>query len=182
MFSNRPDSVWNQKGLTLIELVIVIAILAIIATVAIPRIQLMLARQEMQNISILIPQILRNARHEAFLRRNDIVVCSSNDGLICTNHSLWQNHIITFVDTNHNRQKDQHEEIISSQFVNAKYATITRIGARHANYIMFKSSNALPQGSQGSFYYCSLIDKSLNRRIILNGMGWHRIEKLDSCS
>lgn len=182
MFSNRMESARNQKGLTLIELIVVIAILAIIATVAIPRIQLMLARQEMQNISLLIPQVLRTARNEAFMRRKDIVVCSSNDGLICTNHSLWQEHIIIFVDANHNRQKDIHEELILSHYLNVKYATITRIGARHANYIMFKNSNALPQGSQGSFYYCSLIDKSLNRRIILNGMGWHRIEKLNSCS
>lgn len=59
---------------------------------------------------------------------------------------------------------------------------MTRLGARHANYVMFKNSNALPQGSQGSFYYCSLVDKSLNRRIILNGMGLHRVEKMETCN
>lgn len=173
--------VFKQKGLTLIELIVAIAVLAIIVTIAVPRIQLLLARQEMQQMVILIPQILRTAKHEAFLRRSDIVVCSSVDGEKCTNHALWQESIMTFVDSNRNRQKDQHEILISNHTIKLKYATMTRLGARHANYVMFKNSNALPQGSQGSFYYCSLVDKSLNRRILLNGMGWYRIEKVVTC-
>lgn len=172
----------QQEGLTLVELSVVIVIIGIIASVAIPYFQSILARQEMKNVSFLIPHILLNARHEAFVRKQDVVVCPSVDGVKCTNHSLWQNYLLTFVDTNHNRQKDDYELLISNHHLDLKYATLTRLGARHANYIMYKQSNALPQGSQGSFMYCSLIEQKLNRRIVLNAMGLTRIEPSVSCA
>lgn len=172
----------KQRGLTLVELMVVIMIIAIIASVAIPYFQSILAKQEMRNVSFLVPHILLNARHEAFIRRQDVVVCPSVDGIACTNHSLWQHYVITFVDSNRNRQKDEHELLLSNHYLNLKYATLTRLGARHANYIMYKQSNALPQGSQGSFMYCSLIEQTLNRRIVLNAMGLTRIESSATCS
>lgn len=177
----KHDNRLKQIGFTLIEIVVTIAIISIITMMAMPRIQSLLAQQEMSKITMLIPQILRSARHEAFLHRKDVVVCSSIDGEKCANHSLWQDYVIVFVDSNKNRQRDNHELLLKNEELDLKYATMTRLGARHANYIMFKQSNALPQGSQGSFYYCSFVDKSLNRRIVLNGMGWYRIEKVVTC-
>lgn len=178
----KLDYISRQEGLTLIETLVVIVILGIIAMIAVPRIQLLLAKQEMQKVTILIPHIIRQAKYEAFLHRKDVVICPSVDGKVCTNYSLWQDYILMFVDNNKNRQKDSHEQLLRSEVIQIKYATITRLGARHANYMMFKQSNALPQGSQGSFYYCSLINQSLNRRIILNGMGWYRIENIETCN
>lgn len=172
----------NQRGLSLIELLVVIVIIAIIASLATPMYHRWRAGQEMRDVSHVIPSLVRVAKVEAFSRKHDIVLCPSVDGQQCTDHLKWEKNILMFVDVNQNRQREADEELLLNYELNIKYAKLTRLGARHANYIMFKQSNALPQGSQGSFMYCSTMDDSMHRRIVLNSSGITRIEETTNCS
>lgn len=172
----------NQRGISLIELIVVIIIIGIIASLAMPAYNRWQAQQELREVTHIIPSLVRVAKVEAFARKNDIVLCPSVDGQQCTDNLKWEKYILMFVDINQNRQREQNEELLFSHDLNIKYAKLTRLGARHANYIMFKQSNALPQGSQGSFIYCSTVDKNMNRRIVLNSSGITRIEENVACS
>lgn len=174
----------KQTGFTLIELLLVIAILLIFFTIAVPKYQSLRAKQELQDISDLIPNVLRLAKNEAFLRHQDIVVCPSLDQTSCFSSSMneWKKYILLFVDVNQNRRKDANEQTIAVYPLHLNYATLHRSGARNANYIMFKRSNALPQGSQGSFSLCFAQDSHLNRRIVLNAMGHIRIDSIKDCA
>ncbi|MDO4222936.1 MAG: GspH/FimT family pseudopilin [Acinetobacter sp.] len=175
---------YNAAGFTLLELLIVIFIIAVLSSLALPYYQNVKAKQEMYFISDAFPMLFRIARQEAFTRHQDIVICPSYDGERCSANTMaWEKSILVFVDLNQNRQKDQKDALLQRQDLNIRYARLSYSGARHANYLMFKQNNALPQGSQGSFYYCSTQNASLHRRIVLSAMGHSRVEQnVESCS
>lgn len=171
----------SLQGFTIVELIVTLAVLGIVTSFVFPYYQQWQAKQEMQNIIHLIPFVIRYSKIEAYSLHQDVVMCSSIDGEQCNNRNLWEKSLIVFIDQNHNRERDIHEPLLAKHELNIKYATLTRNGARHANYIMFKQSNGLPQGSQGHFCYQSLIDKEFHRKITLNAMGHTRIEKVKIC-
>lgn len=172
---------FTQRGLSLMELIVIIVIIAIIASLATPAYHRWRAGDEMRRVIHVIPSLIRVSKIEAYTRKNDIVLCPSMDGIQCTDHLLWEKNILMFVDGNQNRQKDSDEELLNNYELNIKYGKLSRLGARHANYIMFKQSNALPQGSQGSFRYCSNTDIDFNRKIVLNASGVTRVEDVVNC-
>lgn len=172
----------QQSGISLVELIVVIAIIAIVASLATPAFHRWRAGEEMRQVIHIIPSLVRSSKIEAYSRKQDIVLCPSVDGQQCTNSLFWEKNILMFADNNQNRQKDANEELLNVYPLDLKYAKLSRLGARHANYIMFKQSNALPQGSQGSFSYCSNISHQFNRKIVLNASGITRIEKALSCN
>lgn len=172
----------QQRGISLVELIVVIAIIAIVASLATPAFHRWRAGEEMRLITHVIPSLIRSSKIEAYSRKQDVVLCPSVDGQQCTDNLLWEKNILMFVDVNQNRKKDVNEELLNIYPLNLKYGKLSRLGARHANYIMFKQSNALPQGSQGSFNYCSNLGYELHRRIVLNASGITRVEETASCS
>lgn len=164
----------KQLGFSLLELLVVIAILAILTGIGIPTYQSFRQKAEMQHVSYLLPDILRVARNEAFLHFQDVIFCSSSDTSSCSMQNKWENHLIIFIDTNNNKTRDSAEKIILKETLQLKYGDIIWKGARNDNYLMFRQVDGLPQGSQGSFYYCSK-SKELSRRIVLNAMGHSRV-------
>lgn len=77
-----------QRGLTLIELLVTIAVLAIMATIGVPSFQAFTARNEVAAEVLRITTALSLARNTAITRRTTITVCPSTDRATC-NNSDW---------------------------------------------------------------------------------------------
>ena len=85
----------RQGGLTLIELIVVIAVLAIIATLGVPSFQRFTARNEVAAEVMRIKTALALARNTAVTRRTTISVCPrpAPDSTVC-NFSDWSHPLI----------------------------------------------------------------------------------------
>ncbi|MDP4544626.1 prepilin-type N-terminal cleavage/methylation domain-containing protein [Psychrobacter faecalis] len=73
----------NRYGFTLIELIVTVAVLAIILMIATPYILQQLASMEAKRIEGQIKNTLKLAKAESHIRRQNLLVCLSNDGATC---------------------------------------------------------------------------------------------------
>ena len=73
----------NKYGFTLIELIVTVAVLTIIVMIATPYILEQLASMEAKRIESQIKNTLKLAKAESHIRRQNLLVCLSNDGATC---------------------------------------------------------------------------------------------------
>jgi prepilin-type N-terminal cleavage/methylation domain-containing protein len=69
-----------QRGLTLVEMMVTVAVLAILASVTVPSFQDMLARSRVQGVSNELATDLRFARSEALRRNTNVVLAAAAGG------------------------------------------------------------------------------------------------------
>jgi len=67
----------KNQGFTLIELMVTIAVMAIIAMMAAPSFNNLLIKQNLKTTAYNLRDTLKEARSQAILNRNEIVVCTS---------------------------------------------------------------------------------------------------------
>lgn len=78
----------THAGLTLIELIVVIAMVGIIATIGLPNLQNFNARNDVAAEVLRLTTALSLARNTAIVKRTTITICPSADQLTC-NNSDW---------------------------------------------------------------------------------------------
>lgn len=85
----------NQKGMTLVEMMIAVSILGILASVAVPNMMDLLKDAKLSSQSDLLITSLNNARLEAIKQKKDIIFCPANNAntaTACSTNSVdWSN-------------------------------------------------------------------------------------------
>lgn len=76
----------RQQGVTLIELLIVIALLAIVAQVALPAWQTFIAKNRSLALQHSVERAVQLARAQAITRRVSIELCGSSNGISCSSN------------------------------------------------------------------------------------------------
>lgn len=99
----------KTKGLTLIELMIVLAIAAILATIGVPAFAGLLAESRITAKSNVLMTHIQYARHSAVHLRTNVVACPSLDQFHCSGNR-WDRGWIIFVDRNNNRHQPERPE------------------------------------------------------------------------
>ncbi len=142
----------KQKAFTLIELIITIAIIAIIITVATPYVLTQLAAMEAKRIRYDISNTLSIAKAESLIRRQNLLVCLSDDNSTCNKNS--NSALLLFADNNDNKNFDADVDLLLNvQRLDPKYATLhLRAGSR--NHIKFFGDTGMPRGHFGHIKYC----------------------------
>lgn len=80
--NNRPQKLrMSSSGFTLIELMVTIAVLAIIVGIAAPSISTQLANQRVKSTTATLANALKEAKAESVIRRQQIAVSYSNNGV-----------------------------------------------------------------------------------------------------
>jgi type IV fimbrial biogenesis protein FimT len=167
------------KGITLFELISTLSIVSILSMFAIPHFHNMLEQQERQKVIFIIKQSFQYAKTEALLNRRRIVICASIDGKQC-NDDQWSSGFIIFSDQNTDNQVNTDETIYVHQVLDLKYGELKWQGALSRKNVFFNAQQGLPNGSNGSFYYCST-RVSEHQRIVLSRMGHSRHETSNNC-
>ena len=144
---------YNRYGFTLIELIVTVAVLAIILMVATPYILEQLASMEAKRIEGQIKNTLKLAKAESLIRRQDLLVCLSNDGGVCNRDSYKK--LLLFLDTNNNNNFDVGVDgLLEEQALEPKYSTLyLRVGNKR-HYTKFWGDSGSPRGHFGHIKYC----------------------------
>lgn len=138
------------KGLTLIELMIVIAIIAIISSLAAPSFNDLLRRQQVSGEANILFSLAYLARTEAIKRNSVVTICKSNNANQCG--GTWSDGWIVFQDDDKDGSRDVGEILISSGAIGNNYQlTWTAFGSN--NYIRF-TQNGLTLAQNGTFKLC----------------------------
>ena len=168
-----------EKGVTLIELLIVLAVLGITLVFAVPHFAQVLAEMEAKKVESNLRTLLSHGKQQAYIHRQRIAVCGSDDGTTC-NKTGWSKGVIVFKDTQvANRNRDSEEKIIQQISFNLKYGTLNWQGALDQNPA-FQPDSGLPRGANGKFKYCSTHYKK-HFNLIMSDMGHLRLEKQNTC-
>lgn len=101
-----------QKGLTLPELMIGIALFAIVVSFAVPSFQSVMERQELNSKLSLLNTTLAYARAEAVTRAKNIIVCPVDTGESCKSGTDWSDGWLVFIDENDDRLLDAADTLI----------------------------------------------------------------------
>lgn len=143
----------NERGFTLIELIVTIAVLTILTMIATPYVLEQLARMEAKRIESQIRNTLTLAKAESYIRRQDLLVCLSNNGAICDRDSYKQ--LLLFSDRNNNKNFDLGvDDLLEAQALEPKYSTLyLRVGDKR-HYTKFWGDSGKPRGHFGHFKYC----------------------------
>ena len=97
----------RQRGLTLIELMIVLSIACILAVIGMPALGSMLARAHRQSAEGALETTLMHAREMAITRDMRIIVCPSSNGKNCSGDSDWQHGWLVAADADDDNQPDR---------------------------------------------------------------------------
>jgi len=169
----------NNKGFTLIEMMITVAIAAILLTMAIPSFQTLIENNRLAtNVNSFIT-MLQYAKTEALKRNATVSLCAGdpNNGCACGPgagcDANWKNGYIVFSDPNVNCTVDQGDQILQfREGIKGDY-TITAVGC-----ITF---GALGNLSTNSTVTISILTSNLTvdniRDIVINPVGRSSMKK-----
>jgi len=167
----------NAKGLTLIELMVVISIIAILASLTAPSFTDMIRRQKVSGESNVLFSLVYLARSEAIKRNSIVTICKSNDADQCGGN--WSDGWIVFQDNDEDGSRDAGEMLISSGTIGNDYQlNWTAFGSN--NYIRF-THNGLTLAQNGTFKLCPADnDAKYARAVVISKTARVRIPKDDN--
>ncbi|RCV88239.1 GspH/FimT family pseudopilin [Billgrantia montanilacus] len=166
-------SLVRQRGLTLVELLVVIAAMTLLFGWALPSFQALSARQEVSAEVLRLKTALALARNTAIARRATVTVCPSHDGLSCSNDD-WTSPLMVIQGRAEggNIGSDEVLRILDdSRVVSVSY----RQDGRPVRY----GALGRPAGHNGTFHICGRHDTGA--RVIVSNFGRVRVETGATC-
>lgn len=146
----------HDRGLTLPELMVTVAILAIVSTVAVPAMGDFLSATRLDGAASSLASSMQLARSEAIKSNSKAVVCRSSDGLSCASSGGWEAGWIVFRDADGDGVVDAGEVVVQVQ----QALTAGFLLRSAASNVLFESTGAT--STTTSFSLCS--EQSTSRR------------------
>jgi type IV fimbrial biogenesis protein FimT len=178
----------SARGMTLVEMLTVVAVMAILMSFAVPSISVLIDSAKVSSASNVLLAGLHLARSEAIKRNSRVVLCKSADGVACASDGGWEQGWIVFHDANNNGLREASETMIRREMPLSSSLRLTG-NQNVVRYVSFAPSGAtkLTGGGfqAGTLTVCrQSVAPGEARQIILNAAGRPRVQKtmLGSCA
>lgn len=129
----------RQRGTTLVEQIMVVAIMAVLAGVAAPSMRALLSRNRVQSAQMDLMAGLQYARGSAAEMGARVVFCPTRDASRCSDETQWDGGWLLGTDRDHDNQPDGAPLRVGSSY--AQVTIQSTAGRRHVAF--------LPDGSAG---------------------------------
>lgn len=169
----------KQKGITLIELMLGIAIFAITVSFAVPNLREFLANNKIIATTNDFVSTLLTARSEAVKQRQTVTICGSTNGTGC-NSSSWENGWIAFIDANADASVTAGDTILMVKNQANSGTTIRSNYFDNADWIQYTSRGVID--SAGTFKICDQRGTTFAKAINVNVTGRARLATDDNGS
>lgn len=164
----------RQRGITLVELMVALAVSATLAAVGAPAMGSLLARTHQQTAGDALQDSLMQARELAVTRDIQVIVCPTADGVHCSDDDLWQRGWMIAADANDDRQPDA---------TVAKFdpmpPTMRIVSSQGRPRVLFQPDGSAG-GSNAQLTICSVTDAHDGRAIIISNSGRIRAAPADA--
>lgn len=157
----------SQRGLTLYELVIVLAIAAFVSAGVAGIAEWVERSRAITDVNNLISD-LSLARSEAIKRGQSIVLCASTSGDTCTKGTSWGEGYIIFVDANDSKAREDAETIVGVR-LQEKGQRLEYRGFGNHSYIVYQPSGVA--ANNGTFTVCPRTGRANARAVVISATG-----------
>ncbi len=164
----------RQRGITLIEMMMTVAIAGILVAIGVPALGSMLARSHQQSAEGALQASLMHARELAITRGVQTVVCPSADGKHCSSDDLWQGGWMIGTDADHDREPDT----ALARF-DAMPANMRIVSSQGRPRVVFQPDGSAG-GSNAQLTICHTGDLKEARAVIVANSGRVRVAAADA--
>jgi type IV fimbrial biogenesis protein FimT len=149
----------NNRGFTLVEMMVTLAVLGIILGIAAPSMQSFIRNTRLASGSEELLMSLMMAQSEAIKRGSSVTVCNTAnptaDSPSCSNSSDWRSGWLVFVDVNNDGVLDTGETVLKVGQPPKKIDSITaKSGLNDISLVRFRSF-ITPGNKDVAFSFCS---------------------------
>lgn len=140
-----------QRGFSLMELIVTLAILAILVSSALPAFSDMVQNHRSQMVIRQLYTLLQKARHQAITHNSNVLLCKSSNMTSCGGN--WKDGILVFADKDNNQAVSGRDILLNTIEKPFKDGELYWRSFGNKSYLKF-----LPSGrtdyQNGTFTYC----------------------------
>lgn len=172
----------RQHGLTVVELLIILAAVAIVVMISVPGSTVVLEHYRLKATSADLADSLNVAKKEAILRNSTVKVCPSSNGRFCRTDGNWNHGWLVYSDGN-NDGTVQEIELIGSSAAPSQRVQIVATGAV-VDVAAFTLAGLVPtnETQDGEFHICHEGLGSRTKVISIDTDGWVQVSRTESGS
>lgn len=137
-----------QSGFTLVELIVTLGLAAVLLGLGVPAFTDFIRNNRMIAVTNELVTALQFARSEAVKRNNNVTMCISTDGALCTGGASWEAGWIVFDDPNANASVDG-SAIVRGHAEIGGGNTVRVTGGNVASFVSF-NGNGFPRDVAGN--------------------------------
>lgn len=162
-------------GLSVLEMLIILAALAIVIMVAVPGSTLLLEKHRLKTTEKSLLNSLELAKLEAQQRSSTVIICPSSNGHTCRRDDNWNYGWLVFSDGNGNGTA-QEIELIESVIVPHERILIQAAGATESR-VSFTTTGLMSNNdsSSGEFRICLKGSSADPRTVSIEADGWVKV-------
>ncbi|WP_376690022.1 GspH/FimT family pseudopilin [Wenzhouxiangella sp. EGI_FJ10409] len=156
----------KERGFTLVEMALVVAVLAVILTVAVPALGRFVEQQRLTASANHLVAHLQFARGQAISHNTLVAACPSSDGLSCTGRNRWEDGWIVYLDPDKVGQPARPEDVL--RVVDGNPRLTMHSGGRER--VRFKGSG-VAYGTNLTIRVCTPGNPEAARAVIVSNPG-----------